>query len=271
MLRTTRKPVALAARTARLSQRGLFDYVREKQAKAQGVAVTREAPQWNWDFIERIRKIDPKAAAHYDKMKTDHRAVESRVNEPVKPTPPVDFEAWRKKVAHPTIVDELEAKYTALAKFVDSKPTMEQALTWSQEVRPRLLNGEAYEETSFQESLKRMFDDAEKQDHYDAELYKELSLDYEQLEAERDMFGFRAETMDLAEHPSAAEQLEETSTGRQTFMDYVLSESEWYRFIKRERLQAMQDEAQKQLYLDTRKDTSIIYGFEEAATEAKHH
>merc|ERR1739838_1056351 len=68
------------------------------------------------------------------------------------------------------------------------------------------------------------------------ELLEEIKLDYEQLEAERDMFATSEEMVQHALHPQLAELQEETAAGKQTFTDFLMRGNRYARYVKKERL-----------------------------------
>merc|ERR1719411_2477249 len=88
------------------------------------------------------------------------------------------------------------------------------------------------------------------QDDTYQKMEREYQLDYEQIEAERDMFGVKGEMMDYALHPQMAEQLEEASAGKQSYCDKILGEYEYSKYTKRERLMQLQGETQRQAFLE---------------------
>merc|ERR1719461_2671316 len=92
------------------------------------------------------------------------------------------------------------------------------------------------------------------------EYTKEMKLDYEQLEAEREMFGVKGEMMDFALHPQMAEMAEEFAAGKQTFTDKCLWEWEYAKHMKRERLMQLQDETQRAMFLERHKMALKIHG-----------
>merc|ERR1719412_2989693 len=75
------------------------------------------------------------------------------------------------------------------------------------------------------------------------ELLEEVKLDYEQLEAERDLFATSEETVQFALHPQLAEVQEETAAGKQTFHDFLMSSQLYVKYVKVERLAQAQTES----------------------------
>eukprot|EP00494_Astrolonche_serrata_P026803 UN27066 len=92
------------------------------------------------------------------------------------------------------------------------------------------------------------------------ELLEEIKLDYEQLEAERDLFDHAEEMSDFALHPQLAEMQEETAAGKQTFHDFLMGKDVYSKYMRLERLAQAQNETRRQQFLDRNKHYSYLRG-----------
>merc|ERR1712173_119917 len=93
-------------------------------------------------------------------------------------------------------------------------------------------------------------------------LVEEIRLDYEQLEAERDLFATSEDCVHFALHPQLAEQQEETHAGKQSFSDFQMRGNRYARYVKKERLAQAQNENRRKIFLERWKHYSYLRGYE---------
>lgn len=265
-------------------RRGVFDYLAAVQgSKSPEAAAAKERTLKDgipWDFIDWYRTDVHALAEEWDKMKNLFGKQESYANEPARPYKAVNWDEWAGKIADPSFVDTVKADFLAKVDIANSYTTPAQMFSWSDEAKAELLM--AMKESCSAEGLAvGSWTPPATMEEYQAQLdantkwaegldavYEQkrrtLELDYEQVEAERDMFGVRGEMMEFAEHPQRAEMLEENAAGKQTYVDKVLEEWEYCRYAKRERLASLQNETQRQAFLEKFRSAVKIHGCEES-------
>merc|ERR1719343_1125964 len=123
--------------------------------------------------------------------------------------PKLDFEKWRTKIADPTFVDKLEQEFKATEDYWSKFTKYEQTNEWS----PAGWAEESTREYTFQklvagEAESRAAKEIQATEVMEKhrELLEEIRLDYEQLEAERDLFATSEDSVHFALHPQLAEQ-----------------------------------------------------------------
>jgi len=282
------------ARQGPQATRGFFDYLAvssgqvpaTKQSATGGAAKTEEKKHFSWDFIEWYRPYFGQFVGEMDKLKAFVNSVENKAREPARPYSTVNFDEWQAKIKDPTFVNELRAEYEAQMDIAKSFKDPYQHFSWSPEAQKELAQArrekyrefgltppEPQDEPKSKEAIDEGFAvtqaNGQSLDEYYEKIGKEYQLDYEQIEAERDMFGVKGEMMDFALHPQIAEQIEETQAGKQTYVDKVLWEYEYQRYTKRERLMQLQDEVQRQAFLERWKHAARIHGAD-AGIEVGH-
>lgn len=269
-------------------RRGVFDYLAATKAPAKGSNAAAAAAQERsikegipWDFIEWYRPEDHKFAEELDCLKQFFGRQESYAGEPSRPYKAVDWNEWKSKIADPAFVDEVKADFHAEVDIANSFTNPAQAYTWSAEAKKEVNTAIKQDATSHgyqfpadfkppatYEAALASFDASTAQAQgMDAEYERhrrEVELDYEQVEAERDMFGVKGEMMDYALHPQLAEMEEEETAGKQTYVDKVLEEWEFCIYAKRERLAQLQDETHRQAFMERWKRQIKIHGYDEA-------
>jgi len=265
------------SRVPRISRRSFFDYLAvgkgEQTAAAKKVADDRV----DWDFLEWYKPFVPQWIEQLENLRNFLSAQEQKSREPSPPYTKVNFDEWRAKIKDPQFVDQIEATCQAEIDIANSHKDPYAWFGWSAEAQKELAaeraeacrkynlsNFEAHEMPKSKEELLGNLATvtasvAEVDVHFD-NMNKELKLDYEQLEAERDMYGLKGEMMDFALHPQLAEMQEEMLAGKQTYVDHVMHEFEYSRFLKRERLLQLQDETQRQIFLENHKMALRVHG-----------
>lgn len=269
------------------SRRGFFDYL-AAVSKPQETAATVDAKakedgrRFTFDFVDWYRPYEPEFVEGFDALKKAVSDVELKSKTPTQPFSQVNFEEFRGQIKDPRFVDEVEADYQAELDIANSHTDPYQYFGWSEEARNEKylakneflkkygvpVSNKAGEPKTKAELVTGVDDTvdylAEMDQSYD-EFVRELRLDYEQAEAERDMFGLKGEMMDFALHPQMAELHEEYAAGKQTFVDKVLYEFEYSRYHKRERLLQLQDETSRQVFLERHKIALRFHGINAAA------
>jgi len=268
-------------------RRTFFDYLAAKKAAATAPATTGEggsgaatkapsAKDFSWGFLDWYRDENPVFVEQLEKLRAHMSYKDKYCLEPTRPYSKIDFADWKAKIKDPTFVDEVEADFQSKIDIAESFTDNWQPFTWSKEAQEEHRRTKREEYTKFgveppragdldsREKIEQCWKDmvghaAEMDRQFDA-AFKEYTLDYEQLEAERDMYGARGEMMDYAEHPTHAEMTEEMYAGKQTFNDKVLYEFEYSRFTKRERLMQLRDENARKLFLQNWREQVIIHG-----------
>jgi len=80
-------------------------------------------------------------------------------------------------------------------------------------------------------------------------MYDEFFKTYEQVDAERLMYGHHTHAMKLSQHPQYAENMEDNQAAKQTYLDFIMADFHVKDF-KRERLHQIQDENKRKLFLE---------------------
>jgi len=266
-------------------RRGVFDYLAAVKTggadKPAAATATKERSIKNgipWDFVEWYRPSQTEFAEGMDTFKNMAGKMESYSNEPSRPYKVVDWADWKKRIADPTFVDTVKADFHADVDIANSFTNPDQIFSWSEEAQAERLK--AFKEQCSADGMKvgdfvppknkealtakmdLLTAAGEAMDVAYERSRRELELDYEQVEAERDMFGVKGEMMDFALHPQKAEAEEEMAAGKQTYVDKVLEEYEYCIYAKRERLAQLQTETQRQAFLEKWRGNIKIHGYE---------
>jgi len=267
---------------ARNGKRGFFDFMAHRMAKP-GTAVTETTQQketFNWEWMKWYEENNREfiTSSELDKLQSFLTSKVKWSRESSRPLSAINWDEWREKIKDPTFVDELRADYIAEVDIQSSKTDFNQFFSWSQEAKAEALRKvrdimrefgqtpsdtfdiNALTETSFENECSVIVKEAQDFDGQDKQRRHEMLLDYEQVEAERDLYGARGEMMDYAEHPQGAEMTEEEKAGKQTYVDKILHEHEFHKFHKRERLAQQRDENARQMFLERYKENIKIHG-----------
>jgi len=255
--------------TSRMQVRGFFDYLKEVNQKSSGVATgekqNKDSGSFNWDFVDYFRKQEPEKAVEFETLQKQAKAAETWLNRPTINPPRLDFDQWRNKISDPVLVDKLEQEHKAVNDYWSRFTKYEQTNEWSTA---------GWTEESQREYSFSKLDPAEKDNRAakeinaaevmekHRELLEEIKLDYEQLEAERDMFATSEEMVQHALHPQLAELQEETAAGKQTFSDFLMRGNRYARYVKKERLAQAQNENRRKIFLERWKHYSYLRGYE---------
>lgn len=255
--------------TSRMQVRSFFDYMKEVNAKSAGAVsgTQQEKPEtsFNWDFVDYFRKQEPEKAVEFESQQKAAKAAESWLHRPVINPPKLDFDQWRSKIADPTFVDKLEKEHKAVTDYWSRFSKYEQTNEWSPagwvEESTREFSFSKVEPTEKDTRAAKEINAAEVMEKH-RELLEEIKLDYEQLEAERDMFATSEEMVQHALHPQLAELQEETAAGKQTFTDFLMRGNRYARYVKKERLAQAQNENRRKIFLERWKHYSYLRGYE---------
>jgi len=262
-------------------KRGFLDLLAHRMAKpGDEVADTRKKESFNWEWLKWYEENNREfvTSSELDKLQGFLTSKDKYSRESSRPMSNINWDEWRAKIKDPTFVDELRADYVAEVDIQNSKSDFNQFFEWSTEAKTEALRKvrdamreagqtphdsfdiHALTEKSFDEECAFIVQEAQNFDGQDKQRRHEMLLDYEQVEAERDLFGARGEMMNYAEHPQGAEMTEEEKAGRQTYVDKVLHEHEFHKFHKRERLAQQRDENARQIFLERYKEVIKIHG-----------
>jgi len=174
----------------------------------------------------------------------------------------LDFDQWRSKIADPNVVDQLEQEHKAVSDYWSKFTKYEQTNEWSPagwaEESSREYSFTKVDPTEKDTRAAKEINAAEVMEKH-RELLEEIKLDYEQLEAERDMFATSEEMVQHALHPQLAELQEETAAGKQTFTDFLMRGNRYARYVKKERLAQAPTKPSKALEVDER--INAVYFF----------
>lgn len=248
----------------RAQTRTIFDYLAELQREKTGaprVASSKSNKKFTWDFVDYFKKQEPEKAAEFESEKAQTQAAEQWLGRAPILAPKMDFAKWRSKIADPTFVDLLEAEYKGTSDYWVKFTTYEQTSQWT----PAAMAEESSKDYTFQripanEREVRQAKEVQAADVMERhrELLEEIKLDYEQLEAERDLYSVSQTMVGFNLHPQLAELQEENAAGKQTYHDMVLGKSLYPKYVKSERLAQAQNEQRRQIFLERWKHFSYL-------------
>jgi len=255
----------------RLGSRSFFDYLKIANQVDQGISIEEQQKQqdskdksnaassFSWEWTKWFEK---NAASEFPKVMNLRNEIQKYENYSSRAgasanTKSINFDEYRKKIADPTFVDNIEIDYYVNKNTLESIQNMNTLMKWDKQavenfqkecgdagyllMKPLtedkiLANNETIQKAA-QEDLKNK------------ELINELQKDFEQFDAERMMFGKHSFTMKLAENPQVAENMEDLLSGSSSVSDYNMLPI-WIDTIKRQRLIQIQDENQRKLFLE---------------------
>jgi len=269
MLSTSR----LASRTMcanRVQNRAFFDYIAEtsktKSSSEAAPQATKKTEAFSWEFLDYFKKHEPEKAAEYEKDHARAKAAESWLGGATPQPPKIDWAKHRAKIADPSFVDKLECEMKATEDYWKKWTKYSQITEWKTEGWAEEQQRDfSFERIDAKESEVRASKVVQAQELMEKhrELLEEIKLDYEQLEAERDLFQMSEETVQFALHPQLAEMQEETNAGKQTFHDFLLGTHLYARYVKTERLAQAQNEERRKMFLERYSQYSYLRGYEE--------
>lgn len=248
----------------RAQTRTIFDYLAELQSQKSGgpsPSATKAKQKFTWDFVDYFKKQEPEKAEEFEREKAQTQAAENWLGRAPILAPKLDFDKWKTKVADPTFVDTLEAEYKATSEYWSKWTKYEQTAQWA----PAAWAEESTRDYTFQKipanerevRQAKEVQAAEVMERH-RELLEEIKLDYEQLEAERDLYSISQQMVGFNLHPQLAELQEENAAGKQTYHDMVLGKSLYPKYVKSERLAQAQNEQRRQIFLERWKHFSYL-------------
>jgi len=272
MLSTSR----LASRTIcagnRVQSRAFFDYIAETSQASSDTAKTqtsrKKTEAFSWEFLDYFKKHEPEKAADYDRDHARAKAAENWLGGATPVPPKIDWAKHKGRIADPSFVDKLEVemkatedywkKWTKYSQTTEWKPA-----GWAEEQQRMDYSFEKVEAGEAETRAAKIVQAQELMEKH-RELLEEIKLDYEQLEAERDLFTASEETVQYALHPQLAEMQEETAAGKQTFHDFLLGTHLYARYVKAERLAQAQNENRRKIFLERYTQYSYLRGTEDS-------
>lgn len=249
--------------------RQLVDYLAaiQKPTTGAGASTQSVSDRFTWEFLDYYKKHEPEKAAEYEKEYQKSNAAEQWLSSPTPNAPKLDFAKHKTRIADPSFVDKLEVEYKAVNDYWSKWTKYSQTAEW----KPAGWAEESQREYSFEKVEKNEKDvqqakvvQAQELMEKHRELLEEIKLDYEQLEAERDLFNVSENMVQFGLHPQLAEMQEETAAGKQTFHDFLLGKNLYARYVKHERLAQAQNENRRQIFLERYKQFSHLRGYESA-------
>jgi len=254
---------------SRPQARGFFDYLAEvnKPTSKVSTSQTTTTTSFSWEFLDYFKKHEPEKAAEYEGDQLRATKAEQFLQKPSQVAPKLDFAKNKGRIADPAFVDRLETEYKAVNDYWSKWTKYSQTTEWSSagwiEESQREYSFEPVPKNEAEVRAGKILKAQEVMEKH-RELLEEVKLDYEQLEAERDLFATSEETVQFALHPQLAEVQEETAAGKQTFHDFLMSKGLYARYVKYERLAQAQNEERRKLFLDRYKHFSYLNGHEQA-------
>jgi len=256
----------------RVQSRGFFDYIAETsktpaQAKTTQ-STTRKTEAFTWEFLDYFKKHEPEKAAEFEKDAAKSKAAENWLGGALPQAPKLDWDKHKGRIADPSFVDKLEMEMKATEDYWKKWTKYSQTTEWKPagwaEEQQRDYSFEKVDANEAEIRAARIVHAQELMEKH-RELLEEIKLDYEQLEAERDLFTLSQETVSYALHPQLAEMQEETTAGKQTFHDFLMGTHIYARYIKVERLAQAQNEERRKMFLERYSQFSYLRGYEENA------
>jgi len=268
MLSTTRFSSRIVCSVHKAQCRGFFDYIAEVSKPSAEAATTTTTTEttFSWEFLDYFRKHEPEKAAEYEKMQAKLSSAESWLGGATPKAPVIDWAKHKSRIADPAFVDKLEVEMKATSDYWSKWTTYSQTSEWSAagwaEESQRDYSFEKVDKNEKEVQAAQVLQAQELMEKH-RELLEEIKLDYEQLEAERDLFTHNEEMAQMALHPQLAEMQEETYAGRQTFHDRLIGSHLYARHIKKERLAQAQNENRRKIFLERYNQYSYLRGYEE--------
>jgi len=269
-----RMPTRLASRALQCANRvqqnrPFFDFIAEtskpKTSEAQTQTSKKAEGAFSWDFLDYLKKHEPDKAAEYERDLSRAKAAENWLGGATPVPPKIDWAKHKSRIADPSFVDKLETEMKATEDYWKKWTKYSQTTEW----KPAGWAEEQQRDFSFEkmdpnESEVRAAKIVQAQELMEKhrELLEEIKLDYEQLEAERDLFTASEETVQYALHPQLAEMQEETQAGKQTFHDFLLGGHIYARYVKTERLAQAQNENRRKMFLERYTQYSYLRGYD---------
>lgn len=268
-----------------IGQRHFFDYLKVANQVDSGISVEQQkneeakeaenaaSSSFSWDFIKWYEKHCPEQVGQHNETRSKFQRYESFVigQSAKAASSNIDFESFRNKIADKSFVDELEIQYSVDSTTLQSIKNMSSLEQWKQESvesfqKENEKTGDLILAPLTQEAKDQLdinATQAEETQERVARMLEEVKKDYEQLDAERMVYGYETDAMKYSEHPRFAETLEDVSASRQSFQDHVM-----FPFLnennKQEKLLQIQDENRRKLFLERFEHSSrIVNGYDQ--------
>lgn len=259
---------SVGSKLSHVNKRCFFDYIKfadgvdkgkslEVQKKENEAKKDGDTSKWNWNWIEWFEQYQPERMAEIKDTRSKYHKYEEFVgSQDAKSVSTINFSQFRNKIADPSFVDELEIDYYVNEATLNSIENMKTLEKWkSQSINQFKKESESlgdliWEPMTKQEKqeIDQKIETAEGKQLKLAELLEEAQKDYEQIDAERMIYGHETLQMKYSEHPQFAENQEDAMAARQSFNDYLLMPWNMNQ-VKHERLATMQDENRRKLFL----------------------
>lgn len=267
MLSTARVSSRIVCAPQRAQSRGFFDYLAEvSKPTSQTTTTTTKTESFSWEFLDYFRTHEPDKAADFEAEQKKVNSAESWLGTPTPALPKIDWAKHKARIADPAFVDKLEVEMKATTDYWSKWTSYSQTSEW----KPAGWAEESQKSYSFEKVDKNEKDvqaakvvQAQEVMEKHRELLEEIKLDYEQLEAERDLFVHNEETVQFALHPQLAEMQEESYAGKQTFHDRLIGTHLYARYIRKERLAQAQNENRRKMFLERYNQYSYLRGYDD--------
>jgi len=263
-----------------LGTRSYFDYVKMAELHDQGVSLDEQverarteagaekAKDFTWTWLKWFEENKPQELMELNPIKQEFQRYEQFVTRGGQSggSKTVDFSGFRKKIADPQFVDQMEVDYFVKRDTLSSIENMATLTAWTPEAlqqfeREAKESGQllwkpmtAQERANFEQRIKK---EGEKNEQLGDEI-EELTKDFEQMDVERLMFGQTTYMMKMSSHPMMAEHVEDGIMNCQSAVDnqlWPLTVDE----MKRQRLHQIQDENQRKTFLENFEKNAAIY------------
>jgi len=253
-----------------ISKRKFFDYLKTANEVDNGKSLEQlkeektkqkqeDVTKFNWNFIEWFEKHVPENAAQLKAKKQEYLRNEMYLTQSseLRANKTIDFNEYRRKIADPNFVDELEIEFNVHKNSLLSIKNMKTLNSWE----PKAIEHFHQECSQSGDILMKPWDEAQENDYQQKlaegkkkqqdihKMYDEFFKTFEQVDAERLMYGHHTHAMKLSQHPQYAETLEDNQAAKQTYLDFVMADFHTADF-KRERLHQIQDENRRKVFLE---------------------
>lgn len=257
-----------------IQSRTFFDYIAESKPKPkQAVSERKDFSKYSWKWVDDLNIFFKDDELKMAELRDKFLKVEGFVAREAQGRTSIDFDKYRAKIADPSFVDEMEIDFKSKKACLESINNTSQLKKWKKdsldefanEVReagdvllqdgdlqiprgPGKLRG--YETTELADKLDQVF----------ATMKEDHTLDFEHLDAERNMFTQQSQAMRFASQPQWAEYYEDYQAAHLTDQEYSVGEHVTPDFIKFERLKHLRDESERAKWLAEYEERSRIFG-----------
>mmetsp|Transcript_42175 Transcript_42175/g.67801 ORF Transcript_42175/g.67801 Transcript_42175/m.67801 type:complete len:288 (+) Transcript_42175:60-923(+) len=261
------------------NKRSFFDYIRVANEVDAGQSLdeiasnmtkesdTKESASFGWQWLEWFQQNAPEKYAEYASNRSQFQRWEQYLGERgVKTSKKISFEDYKKRIADASFVDDLEVNYYVERDTISSIENMQTLNSWPSSSVASFQqncekNGDLIVKPLTEEDKQRQKETLENAELYDEKMKlmaQEILKDFEQIDAERMMLGQETFLMELSQHPQFAEAMEDTYTAKQNYLDYAMLPIH-RDYVKREKLNAIQDEERRKAFLERFEYGTKIY------------